>query len=86
MEVLLRTNHVEDEIKLVAVVAAREQGLAHQHLGKDATNSPDINSLGISSASRTHPQGGGERECTFVYILKESMISGARYHRVATYS
>ena len=23
---------------------------------------------------------------TFVYILKESMISGARYHRVATYS
>jgi hypothetical protein len=23
---------------------------------------------------------------TFVYILKESIISGARYHRVATYS
>ncbi len=29
---------------------------------------------------------GGEARRTLVYILNDSMISGARYHRVATYS
>lgn len=42
----VHTDHIKDQIKLMAVVAAGEQWAPSEELGKDASNSPDINCLG----------------------------------------
>ena len=40
-------DHVGDQIELVDVVLAREEGLAAQQLGEDAADRPDVDGLGV---------------------------------------
>jgi len=62
-----------------SLVPAGEEGLAVQHLGKDAAHRPDVDGLQVrlrlvcSAVALTLP-----------YMRNDSMTSGARYHRVAT--
>lgn len=77
------TDDVENELELVAVVFAGEEGPVGQEPGEDVPHDPDVGGLREGSGEGRKE---GLRGLTLVYILNDSMISGARYHRVATYS
>lgn len=66
------------------VVLPREQWLSHKHFGQNAPDSPKIDGLRVFLYE--NPPRKKVEILAFVYILKESIISGARYQRVATYS
>lgn len=70
----------------MAVVTTGEERTASEELREDATNSPNIDRLGDPQQRLERFSGRNTERLTLVYILKDSMISGARYHRVATYS
>ena len=75
-------NDVKYQIELVAVVTTGEKWLPIQQLRENAPDSPKVD--GLLDGQRR--QQLFTKAPTFVYILNESMISGARYHLVATYS
>lgn len=75
--------HIEDERKLMVVVPTGEERLARQHLGEDTADRPDVNRFLFDRRRDHRLEKSGRRT---VYSLKVSMISGARYHLVATYS
>lgn len=72
----------------MSIIPAGEQGSAREHLREDASHRPDVDSLKCRQKKMSHriQQTKYNKTHTFVYILNESMISGARYHLVATYS
>lgn len=78
------SKHIEDQSKLMVIIASREERLSRQHLREDAPDRPDIN--GLIGRTVNKIVVGGARRRTLVYCLNVSIISGARYHRVATYS
>lgn len=80
------TNNIKNQIKLMPVVSSGEQRFATKQFRKDASNSPDINRLSTSRLGQGRCTVRQRDSHTLVYILKDNMISGARYHRVATYS
>lgn len=57
-----RAKQFSDDGELVHVVLAREQGLALQHLGKDASSTPDID-LDIVLLPCEHDLGGAVVSC-----------------------
>ena len=69
------------------VVTTWEKWLARKHLGEDTAYGPYIDGLDDDRMVRTKNMVlWRTRGPTFVYCLNVSMISGARYQRVATYS
>lgn len=76
-----RAEVVENLVELVHIVAALEQWAAAQEFRKDAANRPQVNSL-----VDTHWQSCSSGSWSAKKRTHESMISGARYQRVATYS
>lgn len=75
-----RAEVVENLVELVHIVATLEQWAAAQELRKDAANRPQVNSL-VDTHWQSCSSGSWLAKKTH-----ESMISGARYQRVATYS
>ena len=70
----------------MAIIATGEKRSPVDQLSKNATNSPDVNRLQQRPQLPPEPSFPSRAVRTLVYILNDSMISGARYHRVATYS
>ena len=93
------TDDVKNKIKLMAIITAWEQWTTGQEFSKDTADSPDIDSLLQKATTPKKKKMDQDHNVsifssllnlntalTLVYILKDNMISGARYHRVATYS
>lgn len=88
-------------VELIQVVFPREDGPVGHHLSQDAAHGPDVNGLGVS-LNKNRLKGDKllskrkRKKESFDKIQHErlagtptfelSMISGARYQRVATYS
>jgi hypothetical protein len=51
-----RAKNVEDKGELVVVVAAGEDRLAREHLGKDASDGPDVDGLGCNPSLGFYPE------------------------------
>lgn len=66
------------------VVAAGEKWAPSEKFSKNTANCPDVDGLVYKVEYDSWRKG--HKKLAFVYILNDSMISGARYHRVATYS
>lgn len=86
-------------VELIQVVFPREDGPVGHHLSQDAAHGPDVNGLGVA-LDKNRLRGGSvsfKKKETFdsdwararvpgAPTFELSMISGARYQRVATYS
>jgi hypothetical protein len=80
-------DHIKDEVELMTIIPARKEWSPCEELSENTANSPNVDSLQRQTTSISSFQlRQGTVKQTFVYILNDNMISGARYHLVATYS
>ena len=79
-------------VELVQVVFPREDRLVGQHLSQDAAHWPNVNGLRVAlrqthkPSTRWQSHFSQSTSVTHTPTLELSMISGALYQRVATYS
>lgn len=82
-------NHVEDEVKLMTVISTREERPSCKELGKDATNGPYIDGLGVHLERQhylrcTVPPGGHIlRHHTRLFAIWRSHLHASREAKIA---